>query len=128
MNANEWRNIINIDIKRILSITQIHHLIISVEKIFVGVLIPILNSLPKLHSLKLHSLSFGDPPGMNPKDYETFFSITPTSKIVKVYLEKMDQHQDMFFLRVLCPDLIYLKVDWIKGKRNMVPFALVDFD
>ncbi|CAF3424699.1 unnamed protein product [Rotaria socialis] len=128
MHANEWRNIINIDIKRILSLTQIYHLIISVENIFVGVLIPILNSLPKLHSLKLHSLSFGDPPGMNPKDYKSFFSIRPTSKIVKAYLEKMNQRKDMFFLRVLCPDMIYLKVDWIEGERNMIPFALVHFE
>jgi hypothetical protein len=128
MRANEWRNIINVDIKRILSIAQIYHLTITVEKIFVGVLIPILDSLPKLHSLKLPSLSFADPKDMNPEDYSIFFSTTPKSKIIKVYLEKVDQNEEIYFLRTLCPYMVYLKVDWMKGKMNTIPFLHIHFE
>ncbi len=122
LNPNEWRDIINVNIKRILSLTQIYHLTISVEKIFIGVLIIILNSLPKLHSFKMHSLSFSDPKDMNPSDYNIFFSIEPTNKIKKVYLERLDQIKELYFLGRLCPHMVYLNVDWINGQRNTTPY------
>ncbi|CAF4047970.1 unnamed protein product [Rotaria sordida] len=109
--AKQWRNIIHVTIRHALALAEIYHLTISVEKVFFGILIPILNSLPKLCSLKLHSLSFGDPEGMNPKDNKFFFSMKPKSKITKVYLERMDTD-----------------VDCIKGKINEVPSQQICFE
>ncbi|CAF3794816.1 unnamed protein product [Rotaria sp. Silwood1] len=124
INPNEWRDIIDVYIKRILSVTQIYHLIISVEKIFISVLIAILDSLPKLYSLKIYSLSFADSEGMSHEDYKIFFSTKSKSKIMKVYLEKLDHIRELYFLCAVCPHLIYVKVDWINGKQNTVPFNL----
>jgi hypothetical protein len=125
MHQDKWRDIININNKHVLPVAQIYHLTISVEKIFLGILIPLVNSLPDLISLKLHSLSFTEPEGMNPNDIAIFFSMEPKNKIKKLYLEKINAKEELHFLSALCPYVEYVKVDWIMGEMNTVPYQLV---
>jgi hypothetical protein len=92
-----WKQIVTVDIKRVVNVAHIYHLIISEEKIFIGILIPIINSLPELLSIKIHSLSFDVPEDMDTEDIDILFSTIPTSKITKVYLEKVSELKRCIF-------------------------------
>jgi hypothetical protein len=73
-------------------------------------LIQIINSLPKLHSLSLHQtkdLLCAD-------QLLILCSTRLTSEITKIYLEKMNQIQEIYFLMILCSSMTYLIVDLLK--------------
>jgi hypothetical protein len=124
---DEWEHIITVDIKRILNIAQIYHLIISVKNIYIGILIPIINSLPELLSLQIHSLSFDEPEHlMDCKDTGGLFLTENKSKITKVRIEKLYDMKDIYFLTMLCPQIECLKTECIKDNMYVESF-LQDF-
>jgi len=99
------------DINHVLPVSQIYYLQISEKKIFSDILIQIINSLPELHSLKIHSLSLYKSRRLTAEEVDIFLLAEERSKITKVCLESMVEIQEIFFLMTLCPYMAYLKVD-----------------
>ncbi|CAF1307481.1 unnamed protein product [Adineta steineri] len=93
-------------------ISQICHVEIPYDKIFIGLLIQILGALPQLISLKLHSLSINKPRKLSSKEMDILSSIKNTSQIKYVYFQKMIKIEDIDFLMRLCPSMVYLKIDY----------------
>ncbi len=111
----EWENYVIMDINHILTVAHIYHLEIPEEKVFVGRLIQITNSLRELQSLKIHSLSLRRSRDTNTEELLILCSRSSTSKITKVYLEKMIEIGDFYFLLALCPYMKYLIMDCINN-------------
>ena len=51
--------------------------------------------LPELNTLKIHSLSLYEPRMLNSEELITLSSLEDTSKITKVYLEKMNEIEEL---------------------------------
>ncbi|CAF1569133.1 unnamed protein product [Adineta steineri] len=119
IHSKQWRNI-----KYILTLTQIHHLAIPVEKIFIGTLMVIVNSLPELVSLQLHSLSFEQPDDIDDEDFYGFFKKQSTSKIKKVYVEKIDHKGEIAFLSTLCPLMECCRIISFENSTDMKSYYL----
>ncbi len=101
------------DLNHILNVMQINHLEISKKNIFVGILIQIINLLPKLKLLKIYSLSLHQTKDLlYTNEFSILCSTRLTSEIIHVYLEKMNQIQEIYFLMILCPYMTYLTVDY----------------
>jgi hypothetical protein len=100
-------------IKRILSIAKIYHLEISQPQIFIDLLIRIINFLPELHSLKIHSLSYNESNNFGTEELKCICLTLLTRKITKVYVEQMIILEEMLFLMALFPSTVYFKVDFI---------------
>jgi len=98
-------------INHILAVAQIYHLEISKKNVFIGILIEIINQLPELNSLKIHSLSLYDPNNSYEEEVETFCSTEDTTKITQVYLEEINDIKDVYLIMALCPYMTYLKVN-----------------
>jgi hypothetical protein len=101
------------DIKRVLSIEQIYHLEISEEFFFIGILIQVINVLPELSTLKLHSLSLDQPRNLCFEELVMFCSTDSTSKITKVFLGILNDIKDLHFLVALCPYMTHLEIDYL---------------
>jgi hypothetical protein len=84
------------------------------EKVHTSVLIEAVNLLPELNTLKIRSLSLYEPRMLNSEELITLSSTEDTSKITSVYLEKMNEIKEFYFLLELCPYMEYFKVDYIK--------------
>jgi len=97
------------DIKRSLTIAQIYHMEISQEKIFIGTLIQAIHLLSELDTLKIHSLLLDQPRYLCFEEMIIFCTTEDTSKITKVYLEEINDINDIHFLMGLCPYMTYLK-------------------
>jgi hypothetical protein len=97
------------NIDHILAVTQIYHLEICKRKIFIDILIEIINCLPELNSLKIHSLS------LHEEEIDIFCSTKYTNKITKVYFEEINHIKDIYFIMTLCPSMTYLKVNLINN-------------
>ncbi|CAF4202579.1 unnamed protein product, partial [Rotaria sordida] len=113
--SDECFELFIISINRILSIGQIYYLEIPNKKIFIGILIQIIDLLPELNSLKIHSLSLSEPRDLCEDEVDICSSMEETSKITNVYLEKMIDITEVYFLMVLCPYMKHLKI----GINNM---------
>ncbi|CAF1370837.1 unnamed protein product [Rotaria sordida] len=77
------------------------------------VLIQAVNLLPDITTLKIHSLSTDETEELNVKRLLILCSMKETSKITKIYLEEIDNVQELDFLFTLCPDIVYFKVRYI---------------
>ena len=93
----------------------IYHLEIAEEKIFIGLLIQIIDCLPLLGSIKIHSLSLYGSRNLTEKEIEIFSLIEGTSIITKVYLQNMIEFYDIHFLMALCPYMAFLKIGFINN-------------
>jgi hypothetical protein len=102
------------NINQVLTIAQIYHLEI-LEKIFIGTLIQTVGSLSELNSLKVHSLSLYQPRNLFEEEADILCSSEDIIQITKVYLEKMIEIQEVYFLMALCPYMEYLKVECINN-------------
>jgi hypothetical protein len=109
----EHQDLLTFDITRALTLSQFYHLEISEKTIFIGALIQAVDLLSELKSLKVHSLSLDQPRELCEKEVDIFLSTEDTSKIKKVYLKKMIDTPEIYFLMVLCPYMEYLQVDCI---------------
>lgn len=97
-------------IRGALKLGQYYHLEILEENIFLGILLKILDQLPRLRSLKLHSHSSKQPRKINDDEDKILFSLRDTCQITNVYLESMSQITDIYFLMTICPNIKYLKI------------------
>jgi hypothetical protein len=109
----EYQELLTFDIIRALTLSQFYHLEISKKTIFIGALIQAVGLLSELKSLKVDSLSLDQPRELCEEEVDIFLSTEDTSKIKKVYLKKMIDTPDIYFLMVLCPYMEYLQVDCI---------------
>jgi hypothetical protein len=105
-----WHQALIRHIPSILSIGQIYHLEIPKHPIFIGSLIRTTILLPELNTLKVHSLSLDGPRELCAEEIEILSSTGNTSKITKVYLEVIDDIEEVYFLMKLCPYMTYLKL------------------
>ncbi len=99
---------------RVLTIAQIYHMEIPEENVHIGALIQAVNLFPEVNTLKIHSLSLYEPRMLNSEELLILSSTEDTSKITKVYLEKMTEIGEFYFLLKLCPYMEYFRVDYIK--------------
>ncbi len=111
--VDEVDQVISEEIERVLNVEQIYHLEILEEKIFIGTLFQVIDLLPELNTLKIHSLSLNQRRSLCFKDLVILCSTESTSKITKVYLEKMINIKDVYYLMALCPYMTHFKVDFI---------------
>ncbi|CAF0975714.1 unnamed protein product [Adineta steineri] len=114
ININKHNYFIPNDINRILNFTQIHHLEITKENLFIGLLLQITNYLLELRSLKVHSLSLEDDSrDLNLKEISILYSIHLTSQIKKIYLRNLTNIKQIDFLMKFSPYLSFLKIDYL---------------
>ncbi|CAF4248187.1 unnamed protein product, partial [Rotaria sordida] len=104
--------VLDLIIRDILSITQIYHLEISKENISSHILLKIINKFSALDTLKISSLKLSESKySFNENKYSHFKS--KKNKITKIYLEKMNEIEEIYFLLKLCPHIEYLKIGFI---------------
>ncbi|CAF4980687.1 unnamed protein product [Rotaria sp. Silwood1] len=99
-------------ISHISNVADIYHLEID-EEIYTDTLMEILVLLPELDSLKISSLLYSNPIYINGKDSNVLCLLTSLNQITKVYLMKMTKMEEIDFLIELCPQMIYLKVEFL---------------
>ncbi|CAF1355914.1 unnamed protein product [Rotaria sordida] len=102
-------------INRVLTITQIYHLIIIDKHSSIHVLIDLINSLPKLITFKLRSISSDDRTSYTGKEFYTVCSMNVRSKITKVYIEELNNIDDFYCITMLCPRIKYFKVKYLNN-------------
>jgi hypothetical protein len=100
------------EINFVLNLQRIYHLEIA-HDIFIGMLIQITDALPELISLKIHSLLLHEPRKLCAGEVDILRSMKDTSKITDVYLEKVVEIHEVYYLMGLCPCIRYLKVGCI---------------
>ena len=115
IHNDQLQKLITTNIDHVLTISQIYHLEIAEEKIFIGLLIQIIDCLPLLDSIKIHSLSLYGSRNLTEKEIEIFSLIEGTSIITKVYLQNMIEFYDIHFLMALCPYMAFLKIGFINN-------------
>jgi len=94
----------------ISTVTDIYHLEIN-EEVYTNTLMEILLLLPDLESLQIPTLPYSDQRFMIDEDRKCLSTLTCKNQIKKVYLKKMIQIEEIYFLIDLCPHMTYLKVD-----------------
>ncbi|CAF3025305.1 unnamed protein product [Rotaria sp. Silwood2] len=102
-------------IQRILTITQIFYLNILENHILTSVLIKLLDELPDLIVLAMHSLSFDKTKDSSVRTYDDIYSMRDKSKIKKVYIQEINNKKDFDFLCTFCPHMKYFKVKHINS-------------
>jgi len=112
-SLDDPRKVTTVHIRFILTVAQIYHLKIPEKAIFIGVLIVLMNLLPELNTLKIHSSKLHEPRKLNDEELRIFCSIKCTNKITKLYLEKIINLEEFSYFLILLPYMIYLKVDYI---------------
>jgi hypothetical protein len=100
------------NIRDILTTAHIYHLEVSHKKTDFSILMDIINSLPKLQSLKIHSLSLLEPRDLLSEE-KMVRLVAKKNKIIKVCLDKMTEMKEIYYLMKLCPRMEYLQVDCI---------------
>ncbi|CAF3870558.1 unnamed protein product, partial [Adineta steineri] len=114
ININKYNYFIQNDINRVLNFTQIYHLEITNENLFIGLLLQITNCLFELRSLKIHSLLLEDNSrDLNLKEISILYSIHLTSQIKKIYLRNLTNRKQIDFLTKFSPYLSFLKIDYL---------------
>ncbi|CAF4092277.1 unnamed protein product, partial [Adineta steineri] len=115
ININKYNYFIQDDINRVLNFTQIYHLEITKENLFIGLLLQITNCLLELRSLKIHSLLLleDDSRDLNLKEISILYSIHLTSQIKKIYLRNLTNIKQIDFLMKFSPYLSFLKIDYL---------------
>jgi hypothetical protein len=109
--CDESFELITRDIKTILGVTQIHHLEISHKETLVDILMQIINALPQVTTMKIHSLFLDQVKDSDTEEIIDLPSTTSTNQITKVYLEKMFAIEEVYSLMKLCPYMSYRKID-----------------
>ncbi|CAF0808278.1 unnamed protein product [Adineta steineri] len=114
ININKHNYFIPNDINRVLNFTQIYHLEITKENLFIGLLLQITNCLFELRSLKIHSLLLEDDSrDLNLKEISILYSIHLTSQIKKIYLRNLTNIKQIDFLIKFSPYLSFFKIDYL---------------
>jgi hypothetical protein len=118
---------INEYIDHALSVTQINHLE-SPTRVSLDELSEILSLLPEVETLKISSLSFSNPTCLSEKDIEFVFCLLIENHITKVFLKKMVQIADIYFLSLISPRINHLQINFINYKHveSVVGFILTE--
>jgi len=111
---DDYRELLKLTIGEILRITQIYHLEISERNICSTKLIKLINKLPALDSLKIFSFKLLDSIFADFYEHELRWAANKNN-ITKVYLFKMNDIEEVYFLIRLCPRMTYLKVNLMKN-------------
>lgn len=111
--SKEHFHLLKSNIDYISNLNEVSHLEIS--EVFINVLIKIIDLLPKLDSLKISSLSLIQLKCIFINERELVNLIPNKNQITKVYLEKMNNIEEVYFLLELCPRMIYLRIDSINN-------------
>jgi hypothetical protein len=111
ISLDEYYELLITDIKQVLSVTQIHHLEISKEKLCFDILMQITNALPQVITMKIHSLSLDQAKDSETDELIVFPSTESINQITKVYLEKMFSIEEVYSLMKLCRYMSYLKIN-----------------
>ncbi|CAF4459519.1 unnamed protein product [Rotaria sp. Silwood2] len=110
--CNEYLELSITDIHGILKVAQFYHLEIGKEKIDFVILMDIIYILSELDSLKIHSLSLSPTKHSSIKNIVRRF-ISNKNQITKVYLEQMNEIEEVYFLIKFCPQMNYLQINCI---------------
>ncbi|CAF4617555.1 unnamed protein product, partial [Rotaria sp. Silwood2] len=102
--------------RRVLTITQIYHLIIIEKHSSVHVLIQLISLLLDLITFKIRSLSSDDRTRFTVRELCRLGSIKCQSKTTKVCIEEINDIDDFNFISVVCP---YMKYCEMKRLNNM---------
>ncbi|CAF1486733.1 unnamed protein product [Rotaria sp. Silwood1] len=96
-------------IKRVLTITQIYHLII-IEKHSIPLVIQLINALPDLITLKMHSLPSNETASFAFKELRNRYLRKYRNNIINVYIEEINNIKDFHNILLLCPRMKLLQV------------------
>ncbi|CAF4555508.1 unnamed protein product [Rotaria socialis] len=96
--------------RRVLTITQIYHLIIIEKHSSVHVLIQLISLLPDLITFKLCSLSSDDRTQYIVRELCRLGSIKCQSKTTKVCLEEINDIDNFNFISVICPRVLQVNL------------------
>jgi hypothetical protein len=123
----EYNALILNNMDSIFIMTQITHLNIKTDHLFIGLFIKLLRMLPDLDSLKLKSLSLMDSNDLSEGDKNTFHLLSDISKVTKVTLTCITELTQVQFLIDLCPRMQYLEVCCSSNidMRSLVSFILM---
>jgi len=113
ISSDEDDELAIMDIKSAFNVTQFYHLKITVDNIFIGLLIQITDSLRELNSLEILTLSLHQPRELCDEELVILNSVKERSKISKVYLCEMIDIEEVYFLMKLCPYMEYLRIDCV---------------
>ena len=105
------------DMKHVLTFARVYHLSCALYEMDLKKFIRILDLLPEIESLRIQSIRFDSQMTLSAEEDRILASILTKSKITKVYLEKFQCLKDYVMLTVLCPSMIYLKIDQIDVKN-----------
>lgn len=88
----------------------------------------ILSLLPEVETLKISSLSFSNPTCLSEKDAEFIFCLLIENHITKVFLKKVVQIADIYFLSLISPRINHLQINCINYKHveSVVGFILTE--
>lgn len=103
-------------IEHVLRIAQIYHLEIFEKNFSISRLIQITYLLPDIITLKLNSLSAIESITIPFDEFSMLVLMNKTSKIAKVYLEEINDIQELDFLFMLCPRIEYFQI----GRINII--------
>ncbi|CAF4363759.1 unnamed protein product, partial [Rotaria sp. Silwood2] len=96
-------------IKHVLTITQIYHLSI-IEEHSIHLAIQLMNLLPDLITLKIHSIPSDETTTFTFEEFCTVAAFKSYSKIAKVYIEEINDTNDLDYISLLCPHMKFLQV------------------
>ena len=111
ISLDEYYELVIKDITTSLSATHIYHLEISEELVMIDILKEIINALPHVMTMKLHSLSLNQPEHSETRQLMVLPSTTSNNQITKIYLEKMSTIDEISALIEHYPMMSYLKID-----------------
>ncbi|CAF1365485.1 unnamed protein product [Rotaria sordida] len=98
-------------IEHVLIITQIYYLEILEKNISIFQMIQVINLLPDLTTLKIHSLSTDETSEFTVDEIFILCSMKETSQITKVFLEEINHMKELDFLFTLCPYMEYFRIE-----------------
>ncbi|CAF5011621.1 unnamed protein product, partial [Rotaria sp. Silwood1] len=102
-------------ITRISTVTKIQHLEIMQKHIRACMLTKLMNQLPYLITLKLHSLSYEEEIKLTYTNLFGMFSFDYRNQITKVYIEQINVIDDFYNISRVCPRMIYFKTKYINN-------------
>ncbi|CAF5061595.1 unnamed protein product [Rotaria sp. Silwood1] len=108
--CNEYSQLSMIDIHGILRVAQFYHLDIEQETIDFITLMDIIYILSELDSLKIYSLSLS-PRTCSSTEKILHRFISNKNQIRKIYLEQMNEIEEVYFLIKFCPRINYLQIN-----------------
>ncbi|CAF0873907.1 unnamed protein product [Adineta steineri] len=114
INSTRWNQI-----KDMFISAKIYHLVLLQEKTFIGTLIKIVRSLPKLISLQFNSLSLIVPDG---EDFHECFEKKSKNKTENVYAEKVETDGEIAFISTLCPRMKRFRIISFENSTNSRSF------